>query len=145
MALHLIKMCVGCDTIRDLESWIDEWHLLMRRLGREIDYHHTTRHFPKRTPEILAGGSLYWVMKRQVTARQTIRAVEQVVDEGGISRCHLMLEKQVIPVEPRPYRPFQGWRYLSHGDAPPDLTERTRAIATMPQTMRAELVHLGLL
>ena len=145
MALHLLKMCVGCDSIRDLESWIDEWHVLMRRLGRTIDYHHTTRHFPKRASEILAGGSLYWVMKRQIAARQTIRSIDQVVDEAGISRCHLMLERQVVAVEPRPYRPFQGWRYLGQGDAPPDLTKSTSAIASMPQTMRAELVQLGLI
>ena len=145
MALHLLKMCVGCDSIRDLESWIDEWHVLMRRLGRTIDYHHTTRHFPKRASDILAGGSLYWVMKRQIAARQTIRSIEQVVDEAGISRCHLMLERLVVAVEPRPYRPFQGWRYLSQSDAPPDLTKSTSAIASMPQTMRAELVQLGLI
>ena len=145
MPLHLLKMCVGCDSIGDLESWIEDQRLFMHRLGRPYEQLHTTRHYPKNAADILAGGSLYWVIKRQVAARQAIIDIRQFVDGGGISRCHLVLEPIVFPVDPRPYRPFQGWRYLQQADAPADLGTGHAAIINMPEAMRRELATLGLI
>ena len=68
MALHLIKLCVGCDSITDLEEWIEENRALHRRLGRDYEQTHTTRMVPKRVDELLDGGSLFWVIKGQVAA-----------------------------------------------------------------------------
>jgi hypothetical protein len=48
-------------------------------------------------------------------------------------------------VRPRPYRAFQGWRYLTDKDAPPDLDRVARGAANMPEPMRRELRELGLL
>lgn len=143
--LHLLKMCVGCDSIGDLESWIDESRLYMNRLGKPYEQLHTTRHYPKNAGDIIGRGSLYWVIKRQIAARQTIIDIRQFVDIGGVSRCNLVLLPEVVPVEPRPYRPFQGWRYLQHTDAPPDLSQGALAIGAMPEGMRRELAELGLL
>jgi hypothetical protein len=70
--------------------------------------------------------------------------VRPFTDEQGISRCKLVLEPVVIPVEPRPCRPFQGWRYLTEADAPRDLRLDGGA-AEMPEDLRRELVGLGLL
>ena len=75
MALHLIKLCVGCDSITDLEEWIEENRAHHRRLGRDYEQTHTTRMVPKRMDELVDGGSLFWVIKGQVACRQTLLAV----------------------------------------------------------------------
>ena len=145
MPLHLLKLCVGCDTIRDLEDWIEENRAHHRRLGRSYEQTHTTRMVPKRMDAIVEGGSLYWVIKGQVACRQRLLAIRPFTDGDGIGRCRLVIEPVVVPVEPRPCRPFQGWRYLEAKDAPPDLSRASGDLAAMPETLRRELVDLGLL
>jgi hypothetical protein len=145
MALHLIKLCVGCDSITDLEEWIEENRAHHRRLGRDYEQTHTTRMVPKRVEELLDGGSLFWVIKGQVAARQTLLDVRPFTDSDGIGRCHLVLEPKVVPVEPRPCRPFQGWRYLATKDAPRDIGAHAGDLAAMPEDMRRQLAELGLL
>ena len=145
MPLHLLKLCVGCESIRDLSEWIEENMALARRLGRPEEQTHTTRMVPTRKAEILDGGSLYWVIKGQVSARQRLTDIQPFTDADGIGRCRLVLEPVVVPVEPRPCRPFQGWRYLQARDAPKDLSAHGAGAAEMPEEMRRELASLGLL
>ena len=145
MALHLLKLCVGCDSIRDLEDWIEENRTHHRRLGRAYEQTHTTRMVPKRCAEILGGGSLYWVIKGLVACRQPILDVRPFTDGEGIGRCRIVLEPVVTPVAPRPCRPFQGWRYLESNDAPGDLEHASGDVAVMPEGLRRELAGLGLL
>jgi hypothetical protein len=145
MPLHLIKLCVGCDSITDLEEWIEENRAHHRRLGRDYEQTHTTRMVPKRLEELLDGGSLYWVIRGQVAARQALLDVRPFTDADGIGRCRLVLEPKVLAVEPRPYRPFQGWRYLAAGDAPRDIDLKAGDLAGMPESMRRQLAELGLL
>ncbi|MGL4729027.1 MAG: DUF1489 family protein [Bosea sp. (in: a-proteobacteria)] len=143
--LHMLKLCVGADSIRDLEEWIEENRLALRRMGREYQQAHTTRMVPKRMAEIIGQGSLYWVIKGQISARQRILDIRPFTDGEGIGRCHLVMEQIVVPVEPRPCRPFQGWRYLEAKSAPRDLGQRGQGAADMPEDMRRELAGLGLL
>ena len=145
MPLHLLKLCVGCDSITDLEQWIEENRLHHHRLGRPYEQTHTTRMVPKQCGDLLDGGSLYWVIRGQVSCRQRLLAVRPFTDPDGVGRCHLVLEPSVIPVEPRPCRPFQGWRYLKAADAPRDLDGRSGDLAEMPEALRRELTELGLL
>ena len=145
MPLHLIKLCVGCDSIADLEEWIEENRAHHRRLGRDYEQTHTTRMVPKRLEELLDGGSLFWVIRGQVAARQALLDVRPFTDADGIGRCRLVLEPKVLAVEPRPYRPFQGWRYLAAGDAPRDIDLKAGDLATMLESMRRQLAELGLL
>ena len=146
MALHLIKLCVGCDSVRDLRDWIREKLAEKKKRRQPPEHIHTTRMVPKRADELCDGGSLYWVIRGEILCRERILAVRPFVDKDGIGRCRLVMQPKVIPVSPRPMRPFQGWRYLKEGDAPPDLT-RTSAtgLAAMPEPMRRELRELGLL
>jgi hypothetical protein len=144
MSLHLLKLCVGVESIADLERWIEENRAHHQRLGRPYEQTHTTRMMPKRREELLAGGSLFWVVRGQIACRQSLLAVTAFTDASGIGRCRLSLDQRIVPVEPRPYRPFQGWRYLAVKDAPRDIDTRT-GIATMPEDMRRELAELGLL
>jgi hypothetical protein len=147
MSTNLLKLAVGCDSIKDLTDWIEDTKLLMRRLKRPYEQMHTTRMTPKKLGTgKLEGVSLYWVIKKQIQCRQVITEIRPFTDPQGISRCHLVLEPVVHPVRPRPMRPFQGWRYLAQADAPPDLSALGgSAAADMPEDLRRELAGLGLL
>jgi hypothetical protein len=145
MTLHLIKLCVGCDSIQDLEEWIEENRAHHQRLNRPYEQTHTTRMVPKRADRLVAGGSLYWVIKGQIACRQRLLEIRPFTDSGGIGRCHLVLEPVVVAVQPRPYRPFQGWRYVEAKDAPGDLGDAVGDLVRMPENLRRELAELGLL
>jgi hypothetical protein len=145
MPLHLIKLCVGADSVRDLEDWIKEKLRAKRKNGEKPEHIHRTRMVPKRAAELTDGGSLYWVIRGEVMCRQRLRAVRPFVDKDGIGRCGLVLDAKVVLVEPRPYRAFQGWRYLAAKDAPRDLAKVVKGAAAMPETLRRELRELGLM
>jgi hypothetical protein len=144
MSLHLIKLCVGCDSVNELEGWIKQ-KLKALKKGAKREHIHTTRMVPKRAEDLLDGGSLYWVIRGQVMCRERIAAVRPFIDKEGIGRCRLVLIPKVILVEPRPYRAFQGWRYLNVEDAPRDLDRAAPGAHAMPELMRRELRDLGLL
>ena len=142
----MLKLCVGCDGISDLESWIAESMSLRRRAGKPEEQIHTTRMMPKRIAEILDGGSLYWVIKGQIACRQKLLDLRSFTETPtGFRDARLVLEPVVTPVLPRPCRPFQGWRYLQHGSTPTDVAAGDGEIAAMPDEMWRELRTLGLL
>lgn len=145
MALHLIKLCVGCDSVRELEDWIKQKLKDKRRRGEKAEHIHRTRMVPKRADELTDGGSLFWVIRGDIMCRQRIRAVRPFRDKDGIGRCGLVLEPKVVLVTPRPYRAFQGWRYLASADAPLDLDRAAPGAAAMPEKLRRELRELGLM
>ncbi|CAO4152331.1 DUF1489 family protein [Methylorubrum aminovorans] len=146
MALHLLKLCVGPASIEELETRIAHNRAEALRLGQEPVTAHVTRMFPKRAQAIAGGGSIYWVMKGSLSCRQAIRAIEPVTGSDGIDRCRLVLDPVVMPVSPRPCRPFQGWRYLEARDAPADLDRASAGeVAEMPESLRRELAALGLI
>ena len=105
---------------------------------------HVTRMWPKREAELLAGGSIYWVFKGTLLARQQLIGLEERVGEDGIRRCALMLAPPVIRVAAVPRRPFQGWRYLDPGDAPPDLSLERSHDDALPPDLAAKLAEMGL-
>lgn len=144
MALHLIKLCVGADSIEDLREWVSQRSLTAIAAGLEPHSVHTTRMIPKRMEELLDGGSLYWVIKGQVQARQKLLDVRSFTGGDGITRCDLVLGPEVIETSPAPKRPFQGWRYLKDEEAPRDLGGSGLA-DDMPSDLRRELAELGLL
>ncbi|HEX5778533.1 MAG TPA: DUF1489 domain-containing protein [Xanthobacteraceae bacterium] len=145
MALHLIKLCVGADSIRDLQDWIKERLAEKRRKKQPPEHIHTTRMMPTRADELLDGGSLYWVIRGEIACRQALIDIREYKDKEGVRRCQLVLNSNVVPVMPRPRGPFQGWRYLNGKDAPGDLTRGAKGIAKLPEEMRRELRELGLL
>ena len=145
MALHLLKLCVGAESIGDLEGWIAQRRRAVEKTGGVFEQFHTTRMVPKRVSELTDGGSLYWVIKGMVAARQTLLEVRPFTDSEGISRCHLVLEPRVVPVRPRPCRAFQGWRYLPDADAPADLGVIEASVEHLPETLRKALRELALI
>ena len=144
MTLHLIKLCVGAESVEDLERWIEQRLAEKRRAGLAPEHFHTTRMVPKRAGELTDGGSLYWVVKGQVQCRQRLMEIRPFTDAEGIGRCHLVLEPRVVRTRWQPRRAFQGWRYLKPKEAPADLPADAD-IAAMPGHLRNDLAELGLL
>lgn len=134
MTLHLIKLSVGSENQESLELWQQE------RLAREGRLYHMTRMQPRRGPELLDGGSIYWVIKGMVVCRQALTGLEPGVNEMGLPTTLLMLDPDLVAVEPRPHRAFQGWRYLRDSDVPRDLSG---SAAGLPPALAAELRALG--
>ncbi|KEO59037.1 DUF1489 family protein [Thioclava indica] len=135
--VHLIKLCVGAEKVEDLLQW------QAQRYGSGPAMH-VTRMWPKRGDEILNGGSLYWVFKGAVLARQRVIGLEERIGEDGISRCAIILDRDVVRTEAMMRRPFQGWRYLAIDDAPRDLPKgRTREEA-LPRELSVALSEIGL-
>ncbi len=134
MALNMIKLCVGADTVEDLIDWRrthlagEPWVL-------------RTRMTPKRTAELLDGGSVYRVFKGLVLCRQRILAID-TVGEGQQARCHITLDEDVVLTQPLPRRPFQGWRYFEGKDAPADLASSDDT-GSVPQDLAVMLRELG--
>lgn len=147
MTLHLVKLCVGAQSVEDLASWQAGRIAESRRNGGPGRLFHTTYQTPKRTEELLDGGSIYWVIKGIILARQRLIGFEEGTKDDGRRCCRLMLDPELVPVRPTPRRAFQGWRYLSHEDAPPDLTADSgrSELASMPPRMRRELAELCLI
>jgi hypothetical protein len=145
MSLHLMKLAVGCDSVADLTGWIKQRIKQKKARGEKPEHIHTTRMVPKRMDELLDGGSLYWVIRGQIACREELIAIRPFVDKDGVGRCRLVLRPKVIVVEPRPFRAFQGWRYLQVKDAPRDLDRAAPGARHMPEELRRELRHLGLL
>ena len=145
MTLHLIKLSVGTDSVEDLQHWIRQKMKEKKKRGHKVERVHTTRMVPKRTEELLDGGSIFWVIKGQIACRERILAIRPFVDKDGIGRCHLVLDPKCVLVAPRPFRAFQGWRYLEVKDAPRDLDRAAPGVGAMPEPMRRELRDLGLI
>jgi hypothetical protein len=144
MPIHMIKLCVGCESLAELAAWQKKRLKEKRAKGQKAELIHVTRMTPKRGDEILAGGgSLYWVIKGQIAARQKLLEFRDV-KKNGVPHCGLVYDKQLVAVVARPRRPFQGWRYLEAKDAPPDLG-KTQGAANLPEALQRELAALGLL
>ena len=138
MPLHMIKLCVGCDTVEDLLDW------RAADAGAGKPWIMRTRQTPKRAPEMVDGGSLYRVFKGVILCRQRILHIE-TVGEGPNAHCEATLDCEVVRVVPAPRRAFQGWRYLPPADAPADLADAHSGVMAMPPQLRRELAELGLL
>ena len=141
--LNLIKLCVGVDTLQELADWQKRRLKEKRAKGQKPELIHVTRQFPKRADELLAGGSLYWVIRGQIAARQRLIELREV-KKNGIPHCGLVYDKKLVPVRPRPRRAFQGWRYFEAKDAPPDVAE-IKGAKGLPEALTRELATLGLL
>jgi len=102
MPLHLIKLCVGCDSIDDLKAWVSARLKEKKKRGQKPEHIHTTRMVPKRADELKHGGSLFWVIKGQVACRERIQDIRPFVDREGIGRCRVVLDGKIVPVMPPP-------------------------------------------
>ena len=137
MTVHLKKLSVGSHSLETLRAW---QALRLSETGRLI---HVTRNRPRRAEEILDGGSIYWIIKGVMSARQQIIDLAAVQRADGQVACGLVLSPNLVATVPIKMRIFQGWRYLEAEDAPADLTDPVDE--SMPPTLVAELRELGVL
>ena len=140
MATHLLKLCVGAESVEDLAAWQRSQAGRWPR-GRAI---HVTRMWPRREDEVLGGGSLYWVIKGLILCRQRILELEAVTEGDGVTRCALHLDAAIVRTAAVPRRPFQGWRYLPPDEAPPDLAPGRGRDDPLPPEMARALADFGL-
>lgn len=139
--INLVKLCVGAEDVKNL---ID-WQATDRAKGPDGLPRHVTRMWPKRSSELLNGGSLYWVFKGNILCRQPILRLDEVIGSDGIKRCGIVLNPQITRTAPAPKRPFQGWRYLPPIDAPPDLRASCSAEPALPADLDRALAEIGVL
>jgi len=139
--INLIKLCVGAEAVQDLV----EWQHNPRAHGPDGLPRHVTRMWPKRAEELLNGGSLYWVFKGQVLARQRILRLDEVTGGDGITRCGIVLDPDVVLTRAAPRRPFQGWRYRRPEDAPADLPAGRMQEDALPEDLDRALAEIGVL
>jgi len=145
MSVHLIKLCVGIDTVRQLARAQARRLDDARRRGKTPELMHITRNTPRRAGEILDGGSLYWVIKGFIRVRQGIIDIRAVERDDGRPACALVLDPGLVATQLRSFRAFQGWRYFPVEDAPPDARGDAESGDGVPEEMAAELRGLGLL
>jgi len=145
MTVHLIKLCVGIDDVDHLAEVQKSRLAAKRRAGEPAQLVHVTRSFPRQAESILDGGSMYWVIKGVIRVRQRIVALHETVNSKGKPACGIALDPVHVQTERRPFRPFQGWRYLKPEDAPRDLSEVGEDAAALPEELSAELKELGLI
>lgn len=137
--LHLIKLCVGVEHPQELIDWQDR-----RRAETGIDHaFHVTRMWPRRADELLSGGSLYWVMKGMIRARQKVLGLEERIGTDGIRRCAIILHENVVQTEMVRRRAFQGWRYLSPDQAPADIAGAATDTVALPDALSHALAEMG--
>ena len=142
--LHLIKLCVGVGSLEELARWQAKRITALKKKRAKPELVHVTRQTPKRAAELLDGGSLYWVIKGHIAARQRLIDIRPARAKDGVPRCGLVYEPKLVPTVRRPRDPFQGWRYFDPKDAPPDVRSVQRA-SGLPASLCAELAELGLL
>ena len=143
MVLHLIKLAVGVDDLAHMKK-VQAARRKQRRQSPRSPHWVYTRNFPRRAEELLAGGSLYWVVRGVIRCRQELVGFEQDFDrEEARKYCRIKVRRTLITPAPQACRAFQGGRYFEPDDAPPDLSRGdTRDV---PPEMAAELKRLGLL
>ena len=138
--VNLIKLSVGADRVEDQTGWQAE------RRAQTPGWRcaHVTRMWPRREAEVLNGGSLYWVFKGLILARQRIIGLEERRGDDGILRCAILFDEAVIRTEPIPRRAFQGWRYLEAKDSPRDLPQGRDGDSALPEPLALALAEIGL-
>ena len=137
--VNLIKLSVGTEDVSGLAAW-----QATKRAQTDDGYpQHITRMWPKREAEILNGGSIYWVIKGIILARQTILRLDEYASADGIRRCAIVCDRPLIRVVATPRRAFQGWRYLPVDDAPIDLPEGRDEEEQLPPELSQALAAIG--
>lgn len=137
--INLLKLSVGTEDVAGLAAW-----QATKRAQTDDGYpRHITRMWPKRSDEILNGGSIYWVIKGVILARQRILRLDEYNSADGIRRCAIVCDTPLVRVAATPKRAFQGWRYLTPEDAPDDLPAGRQSEETLPPELSKALAAIG--
>lgn len=139
--VHLVKLSVGTESVDTLADW-----QAMRATQMPDGLpRHVTRMWPRREKELLNGGSIFWVIKGQIQARQRVVRLDKVEGEDGKDYCAIVLDPELVRTSVVPRRPFQGWRYLAVEDAPVDLPKGRATEEPLPRELAEALADIGVL
>ena len=144
MTVHLVKLCVGIDSVQDLRDWQIRRLQALAQAGETPELCHRTMQTPRRRDEALDGGSLYWVIKGVILARQRIVNLKEATKDDGRRCCGIVLDPELVATRPHPRRAFQGWRYLTPEDAPRDLPASRGFEEDLPEELAMALADIGL-
>ncbi|MBV1925960.1 MAG: DUF1489 domain-containing protein [Rhodobacteraceae bacterium] len=139
--LNLIKLSVGSESVETQEAWQSQ----SQAQTADGLPRHITRMWPKRSEALLNGGSIYWVIKGQIQSRQRILRLDEIIGQDGIRRCAIVLDPELHRTQSALRRPFQGWRYLTVDDAPPDLPKGRSNDDALPEALNRALAEIGIL
>ena len=132
-SLNISKVAVGCASVDALKKRQE-----LRATRGVVPI--VTRFRPKRADELI-GGSIYWIVKHRLAARQRILGFAESEERKTIIR----LDAELVPVRALPKRAHQGWRYLSAEDAPGDFDGSDDELTIMPPALLTKLSALALI
>jgi hypothetical protein len=132
--LHISKVAFGCASLETLQR-----RQALRLADGVVPI--VTRFRPKRADELI-GGSIFWIVKHRLAARQTILGFAEREEDR---RTIIRLDPALVPVRARPKRAHQGWRYLAEEDAPQDFDGEDEDVAALPPDLAVRLMALALI
>ena len=144
--VNIVKLAVGIQSVEELA--LIQRRFLNQAVNQENNYfYHSTKLMPKKHEAIVKSGSLYWVIKGVICARQKIVAITKQVDSDGIKRCKIFLNDTIVKTTPIRKRPFQGWRYLKKNKTPADIVDPVTGTFDddIPLDVQQQLLEVGLL
>lgn len=146
MNVNFLRTGVGVESVSHLHD-IQSSYRRLRMDGKDYAFL-TTRRTPTRANDLINGGSVYWIVKRQICARQEIIDVQTLEDDEGKAYCRIVMSPTIMLTSPVSHRHIQGWRYLTPEKAPQDLRlfdPNGHNENEMDAQMAADLAELGLL
>ena len=144
--VNIVKLAVGVKSVEEL-ALIQRQFLNQPGIDSSRGFYHSTKLMPKKHEAIVNSGSLSWVIKGTICARQKIRAIIKEEDSGGVRRCKIFLDDIIIKTVPVRKRPFQGWRYLKKNRTPADIADPVTGTFddNIPLEVQRQLLEVGLL
>ena len=145
-SVNIVKLAVGVKSVEEL-ALIQRQFLTQRGTLANSGFYHSTKMMPKKHEAIVKSGSLYWVIKGVICARQKIVAITKDEDSDGIKRCKIFLDDTIIKTTPMRKKPFQGWRYLKKNRTPVDIADPITGTFEddIPLEVQQKLLEMGLL
>ena len=144
--INIVKLAVGVQSVEEL-ALIQRRFLDQLGVDSKKGFYHSTKLMPKKHEAIVKSGSLYWVIKGVICARQKIISITKQEDADGVKRCKIFLDNSIIKTAPVRKKPFQGWRYLKKNRTPADITDpvTTTFDDDIPLKVQQQLLEVGLL
>lgn len=144
--VNIVKLAVGVQSVEELVL-IQKRFLNQPGAQTSRGFYHSTKLMPKKHEAIVETGSLYWVIKGVICARQKIVEIIKQEDRDGVKRCRIYLDSSIIKTTPIRKRPFQGWRYLKKNRTPADIVDPVTATFDddIPLEIQQQLLEVGII
>ena len=144
--VNIVKLAVGVQSVEELVL-IQKRFLNQPGTLTSKGFYHSTKLMPKKHEAIVESGSLYWVIKGVICARQKIVEIIKQEDRNGVKRCRIYLDNSIRKTTPIRKRPFQGWRYLKKNRTPADIVDPVTATFDddIPLDIQQQLLEVGII